>query len=145
MAQVDKSQQVLELLEASFRNIPQPHDQEVQEAKHPVPLKEDNMFPTVPLFNRRESFFKFDLETLFFAFYYEQGTYQQYLAAVELKRKDWMFHKKYHTWFRRAEAGESLVKGQSGAKYVYFDYEGSWSQKASSYADIDDSQFENDL
>ena len=41
--------QVLELLETSYRNIPQPQDQEVQEAKHPVPLKEDNMFPTVPM------------------------------------------------------------------------------------------------
>jgi len=47
----------------------------VQEAKHPVPLKEENMFPTVPMYNRKENFQKFDLETLFFAFYYQQGTY----------------------------------------------------------------------
>jgi CCR4-NOT transcriptional regulation complex NOT5 subunit len=34
------------------------------------------MFPTVPMFNRRDNFSKFDLDTLFFAFYFQQGTYQ---------------------------------------------------------------------
>lgn len=68
------------------------------------------MFPTVPMYNRKENFARFDLETLFFAFYYEQGTYQQYLAALELKKKNWMFHKKYQTWFRRTEPGEQLPR-----------------------------------
>lgn len=46
-------------------------------------------FPTVPLFARRENFASFDVETLFFAFYHQQGTQQQYLAAVELKKRNW--------------------------------------------------------
>lgn len=62
------------------------------------------------MFNRRDSFAKFDLDTLLFAFYYKQGSYQQYLAAVELKKKNWMFHKKYHTWFRRADPNEPVVR-----------------------------------
>lgn len=103
---------MLDLLEASYRNIPESWDQEVYHPKSHVSLKrEDNQFPTLPMYNRRESFTKFDIDTLFFAFYYQQGTYQQYLAAIELKRKNWMFHKKYHTWFRRAEPSEALAKG----------------------------------
>ena len=64
------------------------------------------MFPTVPMYNRRENFGKFDLETLFFTFYYQQGTIQQYFAAVELKKKNWMFHKKYQTWFKKLDPTE---------------------------------------
>ena len=45
-----------------------------------------------------------DLETLFFAFYYQQGTYNQYKAAVELKKKNWKFNKKFETWFKKADA-----------------------------------------
>ena len=102
-----KTKETLDLLEASFRNIPESWDQEVQQPKYPVSLREENLFPTVPMYNRRESFAKFDLDTLFFAFYYQQGTYQQYLAAVELKKKNWMFHKKYHTWFRKPDQIEA--------------------------------------
>ncbi len=61
----------MDLLDTSYRNIPQPWDQDVQEAKHAVPLREENNLPTVPMFNRKENFVKFDLETLFFAFYYQ--------------------------------------------------------------------------
>ena len=59
-----------DLLDASFRNIPKPHDQETMDPKHSMSVWEENNFPTVPLFNRRENFQKFDLDTLFFAFYY---------------------------------------------------------------------------
>ena len=36
----------------------------------------------------------------FFIFYQQQGTYQQYLAARELKKQSWRYHKKYLTWFQ---------------------------------------------
>eukprot|EP00975_Prorocentrum_lima_P043744 9175186-Prorocentrum_lima.AAC.1 len=38
-------------------------------------------------------FEKMSIDTLFFIFYHQQGTYAQYLAAQELKRKKWWFHK----------------------------------------------------
>jgi hypothetical protein len=38
-----------------------------------------------------------------------QGTYQQYLAARELKKQSWRYHKKYMTWFQRHE--EPKVSG----------------------------------
>jgi len=61
---------VMEYIQTSFQNMPAPWDQEVIDPKHPVPVWEDHKFPTVPLYNRRENFAKFDLETLFFAFYH---------------------------------------------------------------------------
>jgi len=66
----------MEMLDVSFKNIPTPQDQESIDPKHPTSVWEDNNFPTVPLFNRKENFAKFDIDTLFFAFYYQQGTYQ---------------------------------------------------------------------
>ena len=75
----------------------------------------------MPLYNRTENFARFDLETLFFAFYYQQGTDQQYLAAVELKRKNWKFVKKFETWFKKVEPtsesganSSSQVNGATG-------------------------------
>jgi CCR4-NOT transcription complex subunit 3 len=45
-------------------------------------------------------FEKQDPEALFFAFYYQPGTYQQILAARELKRQSWRFHKQHNAWFQ---------------------------------------------
>jgi CCR4-NOT transcriptional regulation complex NOT5 subunit len=42
----------------------------VIDPKHPSAVSETHNYPTVPLFNRRENFAKFNLETLFFAFYH---------------------------------------------------------------------------
>ncbi len=72
-------------------------------------------YPTVPMYARKENFAQFDLETLFFAFYHQQGTPQQYLAAVELKKKQWQFNKKFETWFRKAESQGEV----SGAACYY--------------------------
>ena len=65
----------LELLETSFANMVTKEDQEDVDPKHPASLWEENSVPRVPLYNRAENFSRFDLETLFFAFYYQQGTY----------------------------------------------------------------------
>jgi hypothetical protein len=63
------------------------------------------------------------MDTLFFIFYFQTGTLQQYLAARALKKQGWRFHKKYLTWFQRheepVEAGYQCERGT----YVYFDYE----------------------
>ena len=42
-------------------------------------------------------------ETLFFIFYYMEGTKAQYLAAKALKKQSWRFHTKYMMWFQRHE------------------------------------------
>ena len=45
-------------------------------------------------------FEKLDSEALFFSFYYQPGSYQQYLAARELKRQSWRYHKQHGAWFQ---------------------------------------------
>jgi CCR4-NOT transcription complex subunit 3 len=81
-------------------------------------------FPAVAasVFDNRAIFEKFDPDTLFFIFYYQQGTYQQYLAARELKRQGWRFHKKYLTWFQRHEDPKVSTDEYETGTFVYFDY-----------------------
>jgi len=66
---------------------------------------------------------------LFFIFYYQQGTYQQYLAARELKKQSWRYHKKYLTWFQRHEEPKEITNDYEQGTYVYFDYETGWCQR----------------
>lgn len=63
------------------------------------------------------------MDSLFLAFYYQQGTLQQYLAAKQLKKLSWRFHKKYMTWFQRHEEPEIATEEFEKGTYVYFDYE----------------------
>ena len=51
-----------------------------------------------------------------------QNTYQQYLAARELKRQSWRFHKKFNTWFQRHEEPKVTNDNFERGNYVYFDF-----------------------
>jgi len=50
-----------------------------------------------------EFFQRLSTETLFFIFYYMEGTKAQYLSAKALKKQSWRFHTKYMMWFQRHE------------------------------------------
>lgn len=73
------------------------------------------------------------------------------MAAVELKKKNWKFNKKFETWFKKADAGTSQLDGaQANAqrdvgKYVFFDYENGWQQRVSDEIEMDLTQIENEL
>lgn len=56
------------------------------------------------------------VDTLFFAFYHQAGSWTQLRAAQELQRQGWLYHRKYQTWFRPSASGS----------YDYFDHEGAW-------------------
>ena len=45
-------------------------------------------------------FEKLDPEALFFAFYHQPATHQQFLASRELKRQSWRYHKQHGAWFQ---------------------------------------------
>jgi CCR4-NOT transcription complex subunit 3 len=47
-----------------------------------------------------------------------QGTLQQYLAAKELKKQHWRFHKKYLTWFQRHEVRPPLSASRVWCVYM---------------------------
>merc|ERR1719231_1552608 len=101
------------MLEQSFNTIPENLDME--RSKQP--------------FENPQFFEKLNPDTLFFIFYYQPGTYQQYLAARELKRKSWRFHKKYCTWFQRHEEPTVTTDEYERGTYVYFDFETGWVQR----------------
>ncbi|KNC98651.1 uncharacterized protein SPPG_06333 [Spizellomyces punctatus DAOM BR117] len=128
----DDSSFLQEMLQTSFQFLPDPLDSE--RPKHYIP-KNPYPVPTyypqlpLPLFENPSVFEKFDTDVLFFIFYYQQGTYQQYLAARELKRQSWRFHKKYLTWFQRHEEPKQITDEYELGTYIYFDYEGAWCQR----------------
>lgn len=51
-----------------------------------------------------------------------QNTYQQYLAAKELKKQSWRYHRKYNTWFQRHDEPKVATDEYEQGTYVYFDF-----------------------
>lgn len=134
-------------LEASIQNCPDSHELDRCRSfvpKNPYPDAPSYYPSTVPSILENPTIFeRFDLDTLFFIFYYRQKSYAQYyfiliilqisinryLAARELKRQSWRFHKKYLTWFQRHEEPKTVTDEYEQGTYIYFDYEGSWCQR----------------
>jgi CCR4-NOT transcription complex subunit 3 len=104
-------------------------------------------FPTSAMYNRQSNFQRFDVESLFFAFYYMQNTYQQFLAAQELKLRGWDFHIRFQTWIKK-ESHKEVTRGKSvtKTKTIYFDYENEWRVKTSNGEfNIEDPKFSSQL
>ncbi|KAI7844515.1 hypothetical protein COHA_001873 [Chlorella ohadii] len=122
-----QSLQVLQ--QCAARSIPQPADTQWQSVPQrprppPVPIPASYPMQRTAIFDMPSLYEKLDAETLFFIFYNQPGSYQQYLAARELKRQAWRFHKQHSAWFQRHE--EPKAGGQPGddweqGTYVYFD------------------------
>ncbi|KAG5224201.1 CCR4-NOT transcription complex [Salix suchowensis] len=118
-----------EMLEAAYHKLPQPKDSERARSYIPRhPAATPSSYPQVqapmasnPAFWERLSMESVGTDTLFFAFYYQQNTYQQYLAAKELKKQSWRYHRKYNTWFQRHEEPKVTTDEYEQGTYVYFD------------------------
>jgi CCR4-NOT transcription complex subunit 3 len=144
----DDRRALLALIDESFKLMPDAVDSEkgsryVPRNMYPTPMS----FPSTPapLFESATIFEKFDLDTLFFIFYYQQGTYQQYLAARELKRQAWGYHKKYKTWFKRHEEPQMTGEDFEQGTFVYFDYETGWCQRIKTEFTFEYSYLEDEL
>ncbi|OJT07348.1 General negative regulator of transcription subunit 3 [Trametes pubescens] len=127
--------QVHKLLQGSYSSMPQPQDTEKPKYYVPRnPIQTPAYYPQVPnpILSSPGIFSQLDVETLFYVFYYHPGTYQQYLAAKELKRQSWRFHVKYLTWFQRHSEPQAITEEYEQGVYVYFDWEGSWCQRKKS-------------
>ncbi|GAA5967833.1 hypothetical protein JCM11641_005780 [Rhodosporidiobolus odoratus] len=121
-----------QILEAGFSNVPQPLDAEKPKQYVPRnPYATPTYYPQEPSsqFASPALFSKLDVDTLFYIFYYCPGTYLQYLAAAELKKQSWRFHKQYLTWFQRANEPATITDTYEQGVYLYFDWEGSWCQR----------------
>ncbi|KAI5330629.1 PREDICTED: general negative regulator [Prunus dulcis] len=120
----------LQMLEAAYYKLPQPKDSERARSytpRHPAitpPSYPQAQAPIVnnPAFWERLGLEPYGTDTLFFAFYYQQNTYQQYLAAKELKKQSWRYHRKYNTWFQRHEEPKVATDEYEQGTYVYFDF-----------------------
>jgi CCR4-NOT transcription complex subunit 3 len=90
-------------------------------------------------------FDKLPYDSLFLAFYYQQGSFQQHLAAKQLKKHSWRFHKKYMTWFQRHEEPKIASDEYEEGTYVYFDYESGWCQRIKSEFKFEYAYLEDEL
>jgi CCR4-NOT transcription complex subunit 3 len=127
--------QVQKMLEGGYASVPQPQDTEKPKYYVPRnPYQTPEYYPQMqnPVLSTVGIFSQLDVETLFYVFYFLPGTYQQYLAAKELKRQSWRFHVKYLTWFQRHSEPQAITEEYEQGVYVYFDWEGSWCQRKKS-------------
>ncbi|BGP25063.1 proteinral negative regulator of transcription subunit 5 [Rhodotorula toruloides] len=125
-----------QVLEAGFSNIPQPLDAEKPKYYVPrTPYATPTYYPQEPSsqFASPAFFSKLDVDTLFYIFYFASGTYMQYLAAKELEKSSWRYHRQYLTWFQRCSAPTTITDTYEVGVYLYFDWEGtslsSWCQR----------------
>ncbi|KAI5808058.1 Not1 N-terminal domain, CCR4-Not complex component-domain-containing protein [Peziza echinospora] len=117
------------IIEGTLLNTPDTVDAE--KPKHYKPTTKyhsPHYYPQeiLPIFDDPKLYQRIDTDTLFYIFYYKQGTYQQYLAAKELKRQSWRFHKMYQTWFQRHEEPKIITDEFEQGTYRFFDYESTW-------------------
>ncbi|KAG0548340.1 hypothetical protein BDA96_01G158400 [Sorghum bicolor] len=120
----------MQMLEAAFHRLPQPKDSERAKTYIPRhPAVTPASYPQIqapivshPTFWERIGSDTLATDMLFFAFYYQQNTYQQYLAARELKKQSWRFHRRYNTWFQRHVEPQVTTDEYERGSYVYFDF-----------------------
>ena len=124
----------LSLLQQSMKYTPVDDIERFGTYKPRNPHPTHRLYPAQPpaIIQSGRVFDKLPMDTLFFAFYQQQGTYQQYLAAKQLKKLSWRFNKKYMTWFQRHEEPKITTKEYEQGTYVYFDYESGWCQRIKS-------------
>ncbi|XP_011078766.1 general negative regulator of transcription subunit 3 isoform X2 [Sesamum indicum] len=149
----------LQMLEAAYYRLPQPKDSErakTYSPRHPAvtPLSYPQVQAPIvnnPAFWERLGADTYGTDTLFFSFYYQQNTYQQYLAAKELKKQSWRYHRKYNTWFQRHEEPKVATDDFEQGTYVYFDFhiandeQHGWCQRIKTEFTFEYSYLEDDL
>ena len=74
---------------------------------------------------------KMSLDSLFFVFWTQPGTYQQFLAARELRRRQWRWHSGYEVWMTRHEDPSVTTPEFEVGSYVYFDHV-TWTKRVKS-------------
>ncbi|KAA3675548.1 CCR4-NOT transcription complex subunit 3 [Paragonimus westermani] len=115
----------LQALESGYRRLPHPCDSEKSRmivCKNLV--NGPSYYPREPLpgTDTEEYYMKLDAQTLFFIFYYFEGTKAQYYAAKALKRMSWRFHTKYMMWFQRHEEPKQITDEYESGSYIYYDF-----------------------
>lgn len=139
---------ITKLLESAYLNCPDATLADKPRYYHPQsPFPTPSCYPHDPLPGIDDPLIlaKMDVDTLFYIFYYRQGTYQQYLAAKELKNRSWRFHKRFLTWFQRHEEPKVINNEYEQGTYRYFDFEGLWLQRRKSNFKFEYKFLEDDI
>ncbi|OBA22544.1 Not3-domain-containing protein [Metschnikowia bicuspidata var. bicuspidata NRRL YB-4993] len=126
-------------LEASLLNCPDSFDLERPRQYSPTNVHPSLVdYPQEPMYelNSATLMRKFDTDTLFFCFYYNeaQDALAKWHAARELLRRGWVFNLATKQWFSKEDRPKSrsvlgaLHNGDraAAASFRYFDYENSW-------------------
>uniref|UniRef100_A0A8C3UTG5 CCR4-NOT transcription complex subunit 3 n=1 Tax=Catharus ustulatus TaxID=91951 RepID=A0A8C3UTG5_CATUS len=119
------------LQEPAWHHMPHPSDSErIRQylPRNPCPTPPYHHQLPPPHSDTVEFYQRLSTETLFFIFYYLEGTKAQYLAAKALKKQSWRFHTKYMMWFQRHEEPKTITDEFEQGTYIYFDYE-KWGQR----------------
>ncbi|ODA80737.1 hypothetical protein RJ55_03696 [Drechmeria coniospora] len=120
----------IRMMSLSQQSCPEAYDSDVPRTYRPdMPARPTgSCFPVdpLPIFDDPRLYSRIDPDTLFYVFYYKQGTAQQYLAAKALKDQSWRFHKQYQTWFQRHEEPKNITEEFEQGTYRFFDYESTW-------------------
>ncbi|XP_026999765.1 CCR4-NOT transcription complex subunit 3b isoform X3 [Tachysurus fulvidraco] len=129
---ISKEQQYQHIMqEAAWTHMPHPSDSErIRQylMRNPCPTLPYHHQVPPPHSDSVEFYQRLSTETLFFIFYYLEGTKAQYLAAKALKKQSWRFHTKYMMWFQRHEEPKTITDEFEQGTYIYFDYE-KWGQR----------------
>lgn len=131
MPLTNEHQQHTLIMEKSAAHMPHPSDSERTRPHLPrsiCPTPQYYQQMPLPHTDSIEFFQRLATETLFFIFYYMEGTKAQYLAAKALKKQSWRFHTKYMMWFQRHEEPKVINEEYEQGTYIYFDYE-KWGQR----------------
>jgi CCR4-NOT transcription complex subunit 3 len=121
----EQSQQ-LAILDCAYKKLPHPSDTERLRAYLPrLSVNTPPYYPTTPPQGHDSLDFlcKLSSDTLFFMFYYMEGTKAQFLAAQGLKKLSWRFHTRYMMWFQRFEEPKVITDEYENGTYILFDYE----------------------
>ncbi|KAL7028698.1 hypothetical protein ACKWTF_005960 [Chironomus riparius] len=124
-------QQQFQMMEAAYYHLPSASDSERLKPylqRQPVATPPHYPQTQLPHSDTIDFFQRLATETLFFVFYYMEGTKAQYLAAKALKKQSWRFHTKYMMWFQRHEEPKIINEEFEQGTYIYFDYE-KWGQR----------------
>lgn len=120
------------LIDLAFEKMPQQTDSEFARSYLPrVPVNSTIVsYPRSvhPTMETLDYYLRLSVESLFFTFYYMEGTRAQLLAAKALKKQSWRFHTKYNMWFQRQEEPKTITDEYEQGSYLYFDFE-RWLQK----------------
>lgn len=119
------------MLETSLLNCPDSFDAEKPRQYHPLNTHPSLVdYPQEPMYELNLSHImkKFDNDTLFFCFYYLEGSnaLAKWNAARELSKRGWVFHRETKQWHFPEKAAKSPTPTGEATSYKYFDYEKTW-------------------